>query len=86
MNINVTNIQNGVRATLKGFSATELGSKIEACQNGQCGCDCDPAVMQKITAIDLKEETDGATLTVTCDVDADTLAPMMQNCLIGETK
>jgi hypothetical protein len=86
MNINISNTKNGVKATLTGFSATELGAKIEACQTGNCDCNCDPAVMEKITGIDLKEENGGTTLTVTGDVDAQTLAPMMQSCLIGESK
>jgi hypothetical protein len=84
MKIDITNQQNGVKATLTGFSTTELNSKIEACQNGQCGCDCDPGVMEKITGIELKEESGSTTLTVSGDVDATTLAPMMESCLIGE--
>lgn len=86
MNINVSNIKNGVKATLKGFSTQDLNAKIEACQNGQCDCDCDPSLMQKIEGIELKEENGDATLTVTGDVDAQTLAPMMQSCLMGEEK
>jgi hypothetical protein len=86
MKIDITNQPKGVKATLTGFSTTELGAKIEACQNGQCGCDCDPEVMEKITGIELKEESGNTTLTVSGEVDAETLAPMMQSCLIGENK
>lgn len=84
MRINLTDKKNGVQATLQGFSTTDVSAKIEACQNGVCDCDCDPAVMQKIESIDLAENAEGTTLTVTGDVDAKTLAPMMQKCLIGE--
>ena len=86
MNIKVINQPNGVKATLTGFSTADLSAKIEACQNGRCNCDCDPEMMQKITGIELTEESGNTTLTVSGEVDADTLAPMMQSCLIGEEK
>lgn len=84
MKIDITNQKNGVKARLSGFSTNDVESKIEACQNGQCGCDCDPSVMEKIEGIELTNENGGTTVTVTGDVDAATLAPMMQSCLIGE--
>ena len=84
MRIDITNQKNGVKAVLTGFSTNELESKIEACQNGQCDCDCDPVIMQKIEGIHLATDTEGAVLTVTGDVDVDTLAPMMESCLIGD--
>lgn len=86
MKIDITNQKNGVTARLSGFSTDEVESRIEACRNGQCSCDCDPALMAKIDGIDLQTEEDHAVLTVSGDVDADTLAPMMQSCLTGETK
>ena len=86
MRIDITNQPNGVKATLTGFNAIEIENKIQACQSGQCDCNCDPVIMQKIEGIDLKENDEGTTLTVTGDVDVDTLAPMMESCLIGERK
>ncbi len=86
MKIDITNQQNGVKARLSGFSTNEIQSKIEACQNGQCDCDCDPSVMAKIEGIELTNENGSTTVTVTGDVDATTLAPMMESCLIGEKK
>ena len=86
MKINITNVPIGVKATLTGFSSAEVGAKIEACQNGQCSCECDPEIMQKITGIELKEESGATTVTVSGSVDAETLAPMMQSCLIGENQ
>lgn len=84
MKIELTNQTNGVKAFLSGFTTQELGAKIESCQNGQCDCDCDPALMRKIEGIELSTVEGGATITITGDVDAQTLAPMMQECLLGE--
>lgn len=84
MKIDITNQTNGVKAFLSGFSTEELGAKIEACQSGNCDCACDPALMQKIEGIELVSVDGGSMLTVIGDVDAQTLEPMMQACLIGD--
>lgn len=83
MKIDIVNQTNGVKAFLGGFSTEELSAKIEACQNGQCECNCDPALMQKIEGIELTSVEGGASITITGNVDAETLAPMMQECLLG---
>lgn len=85
MKIDITNQTNGVKAFLGGFSTEELSAKIEACQNGQCECACDPSIMQKIEGISFASVDGGATITITGDVNAQTLAPMMQECLIDTT-
>lgn len=84
MKIEMMNHTGGVKAFLGGFSTEELSAKIEACQNGQCECACDPSIMQKIEGIELSLVEGGSTITITGDVDAQTLAPMMQECLIGD--
>lgn len=84
MKIEMINHTGGVKAFLGGFSTEELSAKIEACQNGQCACACDPVMMQKIESIDLVSVEGGSTITITGDVDAQTLAPMMQECLLGD--
>lgn len=84
MKINITNQKDGVKAILSGFKTDELNAKIELCKNGECACSCDPEMMQKIKSIDVADEDGFATITITGDVDAQTLAPMMQECLIGE--
>lgn len=86
MKINITNQSNGVKAFLTGFKSEELSAKIEACKSGECECSCDPSLMQKIKSIDVTSSEGGSTITITGDVDAQTLAPMMQECLIGENK
>ena len=83
MKIEISNQKNGVKAFLSGFSTEELSDKIEECKTGECSCNCDPAMMQKIESIDLESVDGGSTITITGDVDAQTLAPMMQECLIG---
>lgn len=84
MKIEITNQTNGVKAFLGGFSTEELSAKIEACKTGECSCNCDPAMMQKIESIDLESVDGGSTITITGDVDAQSLAPMMQECLLGD--
>lgn len=84
MKIDITNQTNGVKAFLGGFSTEELGIKIEACQSGNCDCACDPALMQRIESIEFTSVEGGATITITGDVNAQTLAPMMKECLLGE--
>ncbi|MFA5214571.1 hypothetical protein [Sulfuricurvum sp.] len=84
MKIEMMNHTGGVKAFLTGFSTEELSAKIEACKSGECSCECDPAMMQKIESIKLANVEGGSTITITGDVDAQTLAPMMQECLIGD--
>lgn len=83
MKIDITNQTNGVKAFLGGLSTEELSAKIEACQIGNCDCACDPALMQKIEGLELTSVEGGSILTVTGDVDAQILAPMMKECLLG---
>ncbi|MDD2267105.1 hypothetical protein [Sulfuricurvum sp.] len=83
MNIEISNQKGGVKAFISGFSTEILGAKIEACQNGQCDCACDPELMQKISSIELSSTDGGSAITITGDVDAQTLAPMMRECLLG---
>jgi len=84
MKIDITNQTNGVKAFLSGFSTEELGAKIETCKSGNCECACDPELMQKIEGIELTTVEGGSMLSITGDVNADTLAPMMKECLLGE--
>lgn len=78
----VTNTDKGVKAFLTGFKTNELSAKIQECQDGDCSCDCDPQMMQKIQNIEVKSENGGASITITGDVDAKELEPMMKECLL----
>ena len=82
MNIRVDNQSSGVKAVLNGFNASEVQRKIEACQDGACGCSCDPEVMKRITSVDLRKNGASLELTVEGDVNAEMMEPMMQSCLI----
>ncbi|MDO9306089.1 MAG: hypothetical protein Q7T77_12255 [Sulfuricurvum sp.] len=84
MKIEISNQKNGVKAFLSGFSTEELSAKIEACKTGECSCNCDPEIMQKIEGIELTTVEGGSMLSITGNVDANTLAPMMKECLLGE--
>ncbi len=84
MKIDITNQPNGVKAFLSGFSTDKLNTKIGECKNGQCSCDCDPEIMEKIEGIELTEVDGGSNITITGDIDAQTLASMMQECLTKE--
>jgi hypothetical protein len=78
----INNTQTGVKAILQGFKAQDLQDKIDACKEGNCSCSCDTQMMQKITNIEVASESDGASITITGDVNAEELAPMMQGCLL----
>ncbi|MBD3824364.1 MAG: hypothetical protein IE916_07650 [Epsilonproteobacteria bacterium] len=78
----VENTNSGVKAFLGGFSAEDLRTKVSECQDGNCSCDCDPAMMQKITSIEVESEQNGATITIKGDVNAAVIEPMMRGCLL----
>ena len=78
----VTNTKTGVKAFLGGFKAEDLNAKVQECQDGSCSCECDPQMMQKIGKIEVASIEDGASLTITGDVTAEELEPMMRGCLL----
>lgn len=78
----IDNTKNGVKAVLNGFSTQELSSKISACQDGDCECSCSPDIMRKIKNIEVSGENNTASITITGDVKAEELAPMMKECLL----
>ena len=78
----VTNTNKGVKAFITGFKTEELSAKIEACKNGACSCDCDPQMMQKIDNIEVSSENGGTSITVTGNVNAKELEPLMKECLL----
>ncbi len=80
--LKVNNIDNGVKAFLGGFNAQDLNSKIQECKDGNCSCECDPAMMQKIQSIDVESQENGASITIVGDVSAEELEPMMRGCLL----
>ena len=78
----VSNTKSGVKAFLGGFKAEELNAKVQECKDGNCSCSCDPQMMQKIKNIEVASEENGASITITGDVDAKELEPMMRGCLL----
>lgn len=78
----VNNTDNGVKAFIGGFKAEDLSAKVQECQDGECSCDCDPQMMQKIQNIEISNEKDGASITITGNVNAEELEPMMKECLL----
>ena len=77
---------NGINATLTGFKKEDVTAKIEACQEGSCECACDPEVMKKIENIQISGDENETNITVFGDIDAETIAPMMQECLLNNNK
>lgn len=78
----IKNVKNGVSATLSGFNTKDISSKIDACKNGACECSCDPEIMKKIENIEISERENATIIMITGDLSAETLAPMMRECLI----
>ncbi|WP_373036826.1 hypothetical protein [Sulfurimonas sp.] len=78
----IKNTLNGIQANLSGFKTEDISSKIEACKDGACECSCDIEIMKKIEKIEVSKTEDGTSVTITGDVNAETLAPMMQECLM----
>ena len=82
----INNTANGINATLTGFKKEDVTAKIEACQEGVCECSCDPEVMKKIDNIEISGSGSETSITVTGDIDAETIAPMMKECLLDNSK
>ena len=82
----IDNTANGINATLTGFKKEDLTAKIEACKEGSCECSCDPELMKKIENIEVTGSGSETNITVTGDIDAETIAPMMQECLLDNNK
>ncbi|MCD6654150.1 MAG: hypothetical protein LT067_05230 [Sulfurovum sp.] len=78
----VNNTKSGVKAFLGGFKAEDIAAKVQECLDGQCSCACDPQMMEKIENIEVSAEENGASITVTGDVKAEELEPMMKGCLL----
>ncbi len=79
---NVNNTQNGVKAFLGGFKAEEVNAKVQECKDGNCSCNCDPQMMEKIENIEVSSEENGTSIIITGDVKAEELEPMMKECLL----
>jgi len=82
--IKINATQQGIKATLSGFDMKNVSEKIAACQEGSCECACDPEVMKKIDNINITGDSDNTIIEVIGNIDAETVAPMMQECLMSK--
>lgn len=80
--LKVNNTNNGVKAFIGGLKADDVAAKVQECQSGQCSCACDPEMMKKIENIEVSAEDNGVNITITGDVKAEELEPMMKGCLL----
>jgi len=78
----VIDTQNGVKVFLGGLKAEEINAKVQECQDGQCSCACNPQMMQKIEKVEVSTEENGTSITITGEVSAKELEPMMKECLL----
>ncbi|OIP55212.1 MAG: hypothetical protein AUK54_04515 [Helicobacteraceae bacterium CG2_30_36_10] len=78
----MNNTDTGVKAFITGFKTQELSAKIQECKDGECSCNCDPQIMQKITNIEVTSENEGTNIVITGDVDSKELEPLMRGCLL----
>ena len=81
--IKIQGTAKGISATLTGFKKEDIASKIAACQEGSCECACDPEIMSKIEDIQITGNDSETNITVIGDLDAESIAPMMQECLLN---
>jgi len=86
MNIKFKENTKGFSAIINGFNAEELNKKVNDCKDGNCGCDCSQDIMKKIESIEVCSHEDGAEIKITGDIAMQTIAPMMQKCLISNDK
>jgi len=82
--IKMSQTTTGISAILTGFNKENVSAKIAACQEGSCECACDPEVMHKIDNIEISGDSSVTTINISGNIDADTIAPMMQECLLGQ--
>lgn len=78
--VNTTN--SGVKAFLGGLIAEDIEAKVQECRDGQCSCACDSEILAKIENIEVSTEENGTSITITGDVKAEELEPMMKGCLL----
>ncbi|MBD3790234.1 MAG: hypothetical protein IE885_07720 [Campylobacterales bacterium] len=78
--VNTTNT--GVKAFLGGLKAEDIEAKVQECRVGQCSCACDLEMMAKIENIEVSAEENGASITITGNVKAEEIEPMMKGCLL----
>lgn len=82
MMLKVNNTNQGVKAFVGGLKSEDVAAKVQECQAGQCSCACDPKIMKKIENIEVSAENNGVSITITGDVKAKELEPMMKGCLL----
>lgn len=80
--LKVNNTNNGVKAFVGGLKAEDVSAKVQECQAGQCSCACEPEMMKKIENIEVSAQDNGVNITITGDVKAEELEPMMKGCLL----
>ncbi|MBU1642623.1 hypothetical protein KKE54_04625 [bacterium] len=79
---NLAKTQNGVSINFRGELKKEsIESMIQACQDGNCGCDCVPTMMPQISKIEVSGSDGDVTITLHSDtLDLKSVEEAMEAC------
>ncbi len=82
MNIKFKENSNGFSAIISGVDKNLITTKVNECKDGNCSCNCDIEIMNKIENVEVLEIDGKTEIKITGEVTKEMLAPMMEECLI----
>lgn len=79
----VRKIDTGVKVRMFGeVKKQEIEAMVDECKNGQCRCNCDPAIMEKIEQIDVAGSDGDVAINLTGQqLDAEAIAKAVNECM-----
>jgi len=85
---NLAKTQNGVSINFKGELKKEsIEAMVQACRDGNCGCDCAPTMMPQISDIAVSGKDGDVTITLHSEtLDLKSVAEAMEGCDIPSSK
>jgi hypothetical protein len=85
---NLAKTQNGVSINFRGELKKEsIETMVQACQDGNCGCDCAPTMMPQISKIAVSGRDGDVTISLHSDtLDIESVAEALEGCDIPSSK
>ncbi|MEF3191711.1 MAG: hypothetical protein K6347_04050 [Campylobacterales bacterium] len=83
MTFTTTQNSGSVIIRVGGLTPEFLSQKVAECQAGACHCNCDPAMMEKIEAIDIQGSDDGSVMTIKGALSAEEVEKNFAACTQG---